>query len=122
MSHKSALQQIAAMDDKPILDDRELELERRLARAIFIAREALAEPTGADAKKLAQDQKKANAAIAVLENLTNNPTRLLLSSTSLDRLPTTFMPAVAAELARMQRAVGDPELLKSIYRRNEVRR
>lgn len=120
MSHKSALQQIVALkDDSAPAFELLMEAQR-------IAREALAEPTNADAKKVAQDTKRAQVAIAALESVLANPVERLHSHVGglygVPAVSSSFLPAVEAELIRMRAAVGNPEALRAIYHRNEVRR
>jgi hypothetical protein len=118
MSHKSALQQIAGI--RRIEQDNPEDLFNECQR---IAREALADTGTGEVKKQAQDRKKAERDISVLERVVSDPASVRsLVHPVYDTLPDSFMPAVEAELARMRAAVSDPEKLRMIYRRGEARR
>jgi len=99
MSHKQALQQIAAMDPKNY---------KALAVAVAIALAALqVKNLKGELAKQAKDRQRAESAIAVLERIVANPNEAYIHG------------AAHSELLRLQLAVANPAKLARIYRRNE---
>lgn len=133
MSHKSALQQIISIGG--YVHEGVVTASDALVEVVNIAREALATSTSTgEVKRYEQDLERANAAIAALERVKANPNVLMTNTdvicpyterggkfVGIPCIPDNFMPAVESELARMRAAVSNPEALRAIYRRNEVR-